>query len=160
MVLGYMHGHFFILMQIEKSHKRTDGLLGDYCDGFVYQNHPLFVAKPNSLQIILYYDDLERANPLGSKSKIHKLGMHYMCWLCSYNRCLIIGVFYYTLGNIRPQYRSLLKCIQLVCIVNVNTLQEVGINTILSPFMKDIELLEQVRMIIWLPSHADIMNFV
>ena len=69
-------------------------------------------------------------------------------WLtqCMHLYIFYVGVFYYTLGNIRPQYRALLKCIQLVCIVNVNTLQEVGINVVLSPFMEDIKLLEQVRM--------------
>ena len=47
----------------------------DWCDGNLYHNHPLFAAHPNALQLILYYDDLEVCNPLGSKSKVHKLGM-------------------------------------------------------------------------------------
>ena len=33
--------------------------------------------KNLSLQIMLYYDDLEACNPLGSKAKIHKLGIRY-----------------------------------------------------------------------------------
>ena len=53
---------------------RTDNLLSDYCDGTVYHGHPLFSSKPRSLQLMLYYDDLEVCNPLGSKAKIHKLG--------------------------------------------------------------------------------------
>ena len=39
--------------------------------------HPLFNADPHSLQISLYYDDLETCNPLGSKAKIHKLSMRF-----------------------------------------------------------------------------------
>lgn len=28
--------------QVSKSHIRNDGLLGDFCDGSLYKNHPLF----------------------------------------------------------------------------------------------------------------------
>ena len=31
-----------------------------------------------ALQVILYYDDVEICNPLGSRTKKHKLGMKYM----------------------------------------------------------------------------------
>ena len=58
------------------SHKRSDGLLGDYCDGTLFENHPLFLSNPEALEVILYYDDLETCNPIGSKSKIHKLGIY------------------------------------------------------------------------------------
>lgn len=47
----------------------------DFCDGSLYQEHPLFSTDPNALQIILNYDDVEICNPLGSKAKVHKLGM-------------------------------------------------------------------------------------
>lgn len=53
-------------------------LLQDYCDGSEYRKHPLFAVDPNFLQIILYYDDLEVCNPIGSKRIIHKLGMPYL----------------------------------------------------------------------------------
>ena len=56
------------------SHQQTDGNMKDYCDGAAYREHPFFSAKPNALQIILYYDDVEVCNPIGSKAKVHKLG--------------------------------------------------------------------------------------
>ena len=62
--------------------------------------------------------------------------------MSSFNTCT--GLFYYTLGNIRPLYRSTLKAIQLISIFKVRDLQEVGINAILIPFMNDLKLLEQV----------------
>ena len=37
----------------------------DYCDGLQYKQHPLFSIEPHSLQIMLYYDELEICNPLG-----------------------------------------------------------------------------------------------
>lgn len=57
-----------------RGHERNDGLLGDYCDGESYKNHPLFSTNGNNLQILLFYDDLEVVNPLGSYTKKHKVG--------------------------------------------------------------------------------------
>lgn len=44
------------------------------CDGKHYQEHPLYQAHPDALQLQLFYDDMEVVNPLGSKTKKHKLG--------------------------------------------------------------------------------------
>ena len=64
-----------ILFQIFKSHQLESEKIGDYCDGEQFKKHPLYKKHPHSLQICLYYDDLETCNPLGSKAKIHKLSM-------------------------------------------------------------------------------------
>ena len=53
---------------------RTDSYLADFCDGSFFKTHPLFQMYPDALQLILYYDELEVCNPLGSHSGIHKLG--------------------------------------------------------------------------------------
>ncbi|XP_047210158.1 uncharacterized protein LOC124860697 isoform X1 [Girardinichthys multiradiatus] len=57
--------------------KSTDNKLRDYCDGSHFSTHPLFQKSANALQMQLYFDDLETTNPLGSKTKIHKLGAMY-----------------------------------------------------------------------------------
>jgi len=62
--------------KVFSSHKLGNGKLGDYCDGYQYRRHPLFSEDKPSLQIALYYDDLEICNALGSKTKIHKLGTY------------------------------------------------------------------------------------
>ena len=46
----------------------------DFCDGSYFKSHPLFSSSKFALQIQLYYDDFECANPLGSKKGIHKVG--------------------------------------------------------------------------------------
>ena len=46
----------------------------DFCDGKFFKDHPVFKRHPNALQFILYYDDIEVANPLGSRSGVHKIG--------------------------------------------------------------------------------------
>ena len=62
-------------MQIERGHKSSSGLLHDFCDGKDFTTHLLFSVKADALQIFFYFDELEICNPLGSKVKIHKLGM-------------------------------------------------------------------------------------
>ena len=57
-----------------QGHSNCHNLLCDFCDGSLFKEHPLFSKEPQALQIILYYDDVEVCNPLGSKGKIHKLG--------------------------------------------------------------------------------------
>ncbi len=56
-----------------------------------------------------------------------------------------IGIFYYTLGNIRPRLRSSLKSIHLVCVVKTKLIQKYGINAVLEPFVNDLKLLERVN---------------
>ena len=63
-----------VLHKIQRGHKRSDSLLGDYCDGDACSSHPLFSNDSEALQILLFYDDLEVANPLGSYTKKHKIG--------------------------------------------------------------------------------------
>lgn len=48
--------------------------LYDYCDGDIYKNHPLFSTHKDALQLIIYFDEVETVNPLGSYRGYHKLG--------------------------------------------------------------------------------------
>lgn len=61
-------------VQVEKPHQRNDDLLCDFCDGDMFQEHPLFGADPYALQVIVYFDELEVCNPLGSRATKHKIG--------------------------------------------------------------------------------------
>lgn len=48
----------------------------DLCDedDFNQGKHPLFSVNLKAIQLILYYDDFEVANPLGAKAVVHKIG--------------------------------------------------------------------------------------
>ena len=46
----------------------------DFCDASFVRSHHVFTSHPNALQFVLYYDDIEVANPLGAKAGAHKLG--------------------------------------------------------------------------------------
>ena len=79
--------------KIENPHTRDDGLLSDFCDGDVFRAHPLFSRDPHALQLILYFDEFEVCNPLGSRANKHKIGMWIQC-LTTY----MIPVFIYIFG--------------------------------------------------------------
>ena len=63
-------------------HKSTDNIRRDFCDGEFFNSHPVFSVHSNALQFILYYDDIEVANALGSRAGNHKLGMQYATKNC------------------------------------------------------------------------------
>ena len=46
----------------------------DVCDGELFKEHPIFSVNLEALQIISYYDEMQVANPLGSKAKNNKIG--------------------------------------------------------------------------------------
>ena len=49
----------------------------DFCDRDLFSagQHPVFSVHAKAIQLILYYDDFEDANPLGSKATVHKIGL-------------------------------------------------------------------------------------
>lgn len=70
-----------------RGHQRNDNLLSDFCDGKYYKSHDLFSKDHTALQLIVYYDDVEVCNPLGSRAKKHKLGISYAC--TSFKWCIV-----------------------------------------------------------------------
>ena len=86
-------------------HLQGEDLLRDMSDGSVYKDHPIFSQNHSALQFIAYYDEIELCNPLGSPTKVHKLG------------CI-----FFTLGNIPAKFRSQLKCIFLVKLASAPTI--------------------------------------
>ena len=52
----------------------TDGTLRDFCDGEDFRRHQLFGKDPRALVLHCYYDDFEVTNPLGSKTRKHRIG--------------------------------------------------------------------------------------
>jgi hypothetical protein len=53
-------------------------------------------------------------------------------------------LFYYTLGNLSPKYRSSLKAIQLLAVLKTTDLMNYGVDAVLDPIMDDIKTLERV----------------
>lgn len=63
-------------MQVCRGHQQADSTrVLDFCDSPKAKEHHLFSFDPRSLQILLYFDEVELCNPLGASRKKHKLGM-------------------------------------------------------------------------------------
>ncbi|KAM7399882.1 hypothetical protein PAMP_019120 [Pampus punctatissimus] len=97
-----------------------DGMI----DGSLFKSHPLFSVKPSALQIILYTDEIEICNPLGSHASVNKLLM-----------------VYYTLGNINPKFRSKLAAIRLLAIAKPDDIDKCGVDFVLQRIDEDLKLL-------------------
>ena len=113
-----------IIEYIDNPHQRLDDKLEDFCDGELFINHPIFSVDPCALQIIAYFDELEVCNPLGTHTKLYKL-----------------GIILFTLGNIPPKFRSTFRAINLVACAVYPIIDEHGIDSILEPFIKDLNIL-------------------
>ena len=50
-------------------------VLGNFSDGFFFQNHDLFCNDPTTLQIVPYYNDNNLSNPL--TNKVRKITLFY-----------------------------------------------------------------------------------
>jgi hypothetical protein len=80
--------------------------------------YPIFIQ--------LYYDDFEPANPLGSKSVVHK-----------------IGAFYFTILNFPHKYNAKLDMIHLLALVYTQDIKQYGMSSILQIFKSEILQLEK-----------------
>lgn len=99
-----------------------EGTFYDICDGAIYKNDEFYANHKNALMLLLYHDELEVCNPLGSKAGKHKVDMYY-----------------YTLANIDPRYRSKLCAVRLLAIANANLVKKYGIDPIMKPIIDDIK---------------------
>ena len=66
------------------SHTSTDGKIRDFCDGEYFKTHELFGVEQNALIIHGYYDEFQVTNPLGSRTKTHKLGKQKIIYILIY----------------------------------------------------------------------------
>ncbi|XP_046852978.1 uncharacterized protein LOC124446190 [Xenia sp. Carnegie-2017] len=126
-VLEQLLNQIDIMSQVRNPHQSLDGNMRDFSDGEQFNpgRHPLFSVNHKALQILLYYDDFEVANPLGAKATVHKL-----------------GGFYWILGNIHPKYRSSLKMLNLAILCPVKWIKKYSMAKVLKPLMADVALLE------------------
>lgn len=97
-----------------------------YTDGQEYKNHPLFQDHPNAIRLVLYSDDIEVVNPIGAKTGIHKL-----------------TIFYFRIQNFPAYFNTKVTNIFLLTIAYSYDVQRYGYEKILSPFITDLNALEE-----------------
>ena len=100
--------------------QQQESIFGSY-----FKTNAVFCQEKHALQIQLYYDDFETANPLGSKKGIHKLG------------CI-----YFILRNLPPKCNSVFMNIHVVALFHSQDLKKYGFSEILKPLIDDVKKLE------------------
>jgi hypothetical protein len=106
--------------------QNSTGCIKSFKDGTRYKQSDFFERHPNALQLLLYNDDIEVANPLGAKASVHKLSMYY-----------------FTLANMPSYMNSQLKHIHLAACALSADVARYGHSKILKPLLDDIKLLEK-----------------
>lgn len=95
-------------------------------DGSYYKENAFFLEDEFQISLIVYVDEFEVCNPLGTSKKKHK-----------------ITAVYWVLANLPPALRSSLKAINLAVLCKAVDIKRFGLAAILEPFLKDICVLEQ-----------------
>lgn len=62
---------------------------------------------------------------------------------------LLVGIFYFTLGNVPPRWRSKLTSINLLAVVKHKFVVEYGMDLVLKPIIGDVMLLVSIGGIIY-----------
>ncbi len=102
----------------------------DARDGSYFKNHELFQSHQDALAVIAYVDDIEIANPIGVNTKKHK-----------------VTLFYWTLLNIPPKYRSKLSSMQLLAVAYAKDIKMFGLESLLKDFIDGLNKLSRGLMI-------------
>lgn len=123
-----MFKHSDILDRIKETKVSQKGQYMSHQDGSYFQDNDLLSSSDGTLKLplILYIDDLEIANPLGTSPKIHKL-----CTL------------YWVVADLPVKYRSALHVIKLAALCKVSDLQRCCYERVLCPLLQDLCTLEQ-----------------
>ena len=108
-------------------------------DGSHFQKNIFFSSDEDRLSLILYIDDFEVCNPLGTSRKIHK-----------------VTAVYWVLGNIPAHARSALKSIYLAILCKASDTKQFGFQTVLEPLLRDLQSLEKDGLFI--PSFGKVIK--
>ncbi|CAN7986746.1 unnamed protein product [Ixodes hexagonus] len=106
---------------------QSSPLLRSFRDGLVYKETLSALLQDGSqytLFLVLYSDEVEIVNPLGSKRGVHK-----------------ILVVYFSVLNIHARYRSQLRAIHVALVVQYKLVDKHGIDAILKPLVADVSAL-------------------
>lgn len=114
-----------ILQAMMEWQRKKRDVLQDVFDGEFCKSHPLF-SKEVSDPLLLYNDDCETVNPLGSKTVVHKLGF-----------------IYFILKSLPPDLLSNLQSHFLLAVYKSDDAKTYGIDAVLRPIVEELKCLEK-----------------
>jgi len=100
------------------------GFLFDFQDGQIFKNDSYFKDHHEAVALVIFHDEVEVCNPLGSKAGKHKLDMYY-----------------YTIANLSPKFRSRHCAVRLLAIAKSTLVKSYGVDCMLKPIVNDLMIL-------------------
>ncbi len=105
--------------------KGPDGQYSSYTDGKYFQEILRITGDDVSILLVLYTDDVEVCNPLGTSRKIHKL-----------------TPVYWTILNLPHHFKTKVQHIKMAVLSKKEIFDKYGIDEVLKPLLKDLRVLE------------------
>ena len=123
-----------IVSNILTRHSGKAPQFSSFKDGKYFKLNEFYSDGELRISLILYADDFEICNPLGTSRKKHK-----------------VTAFYWVLANVPSELRSQLTSINLALLCKANDVKKFGYETVLEPLLKDLIILEEEG--IFFPCH-------
>lgn len=116
--------HSDVITQVLNPRSNNKNVIADFSDGQFHKSSALLSNDSTNpaLQILMFYDEFQVANPIGTHQTNHKI--------CG---------FYYVLGNLYKNNRSCLKAIQLCMLCRSIDMKYFGLEKILEPLITDLK---------------------
>lgn len=137
-VLKTITDHQLLLLRDDDS---NSNVLRNVVNGSLWKSK-LVTVTDKLLPLIIYFDDFESGNPLGSHAGVHK-----------------IGVIYISIATLPPDISSRLENVFVALIFNSNDREEFGNRAIFSKFITDLNSLNQNGLQIHVENTTEIVKF-
>lgn len=109
----------------------SEGRYESFRDGTHFKENAFLSTESVTISLLLYIDDFEVCNPLGTSRRKHK-----------------ITAVYWVLANVPPQFRATLKSIYLALLCKAVDVKKYGYEAVLQPLLKDLVQLEEEGLFI------------
>jgi hypothetical protein len=114
-----------VLKHVLELRNEGQNIFSSYKAGTYFKQNALYSSVPFLVQLGLYYDDFEVANPLGTSKGNYKM-----------------AGFYWTIANLPAELRACIDNIQLAVLCKTSHMRHFGVNKLLQQLLKDIATLE------------------
>lgn len=115
-----------LLTSSNEADSSSESQYKSFQDGTHFKNNTLLSENNPAISLILYVDDFEVCNPLGTSRKKHK-----------------ITAVYWVLANVPPLLRSSLTSIYLAILCKADDIKKFGYSAVFEPMLKDLASLEE-----------------
>ena len=124
----------FVKQKLDDQYFHEDNVFKDARDGLNFRNNAYFLENPNAVPLMIFQDELEVANPLGSGRTKHK-----------------INCTYYSTFEVQSSLRSKTRSIQLISLVSSKLWKKYGNLATNKHLLDDLKRLEEEGIMVRKP---------